>query len=369
MSMKEKVAIVKCQNYKKANVKNAINRIFDLLDCKFSWQDILIKPNMLSARIPDDGVTTHPVILEVLSEILPGKVYIGDSPPGSQREIEQYWEKCGYAEIASKTKAELVKIEGKSKMFNLKAANRTVSFPVSEFALTHPVFNVPKFKTHNITILTLCMKNLYGLIPGFSKGLLHAQFPEPEFFNQFIVEMYNLLKDRVIFNLVDAVEIMDGNGPASGRKKHYGYLIAGKNAVCVDAFCAGIAGLTLQMVPFLKIYSAKYRMPDFVVVGDEPEIIHDFKSPSSSTIFKIQGKPVLSNMLRFTARRLKIIPVIQHNHCKKCMECFNICPAKAISKDLKIDRKKCINCLCCFEVCPHKAIKVRKSFLAKFILP
>lgn len=365
---KEKVIIVKCPDYKKTTVKNAIKKIIDFSKIDFP-SGLLLKPNMLSARGPEESVTTHPVIVEVLSELLPKPVYIGDSPPGNHKFIEHYWESCGYKEIADKTKATLVKIEGRSTVFNLNVAGRNISFPLSDFALKRQIFNLPKFKTHNITVLTLCMKNLYGLIPGYPKGLLHAQFPEPEYFNRFIIELYRLIENKIVFNLVDAVEIMDKNGPSSGRKRHYGYLIAGKNAVCVDTFCASIAGLSLQQVPSLKIYREICGIPDFEIVGDEPELINDFGLPSSSPVFRIQDKPILSNILRFTANQLTVIPVINYRYCKKCMECFKICPAKAISEDLKINRKKCINCLCCFEVCPHRAISVRKSFLAKIILP
>jgi len=364
----EKIAIVKCPDYDIKTVRAAIEKIFDLLDPDFP-SGVLLKPNMLSARLPEQAVTTHPAILEVLSEILPEPVYIGDSPASTQRSVELCWEACGYKEVATRTGAKLVKIEGKSTIFNLKIAGRNISFPVSDFALSKKIFNLPKFKTHNITVLTLCVKNLYGLIPGYPKGLLHTEFPEPELFNQFIVELYRLLQDRIIFNLVDAVEIMDGNGPASGRKRHFGYLIAGKNAVCVDFFCAISSGLKITQVPFLKIYERLYGIPEIKVVGDNPEIIKDFQASSSSIIFKMQGMPVFSKPLKKLADQLNIVPVIKHALCVKCMECYRICPVKAISTDLKIDRKKCINCLCCFEICPHRAIKVKKSLLAKIILP
>ncbi|HOL36025.1 MAG TPA: DUF362 domain-containing protein [bacterium] len=364
----ENVAIVKCSDYKKQTVKEAIKRILDLLEWNFP-PGILLKPNMLSSRSPDQAVTTHPAILEVLSEILPHPVYIGDSPPNSQKTIELYWEKCEYSSIASNTGVTLVKLEGKSTIFQLNIAGKTVSFPVSDFGLTHPIFNLPKFKTHNITILTICMKNLYGLIPGYPKGLLHTEFPQPENFNRFIVELYTLLSEKLIFNLVDAVEIMDGNGPASGRKRYYGYLIAGKNAVCVDFVCATLAGLKIHEVPFLRMYETMFGIPKVKILGDSPEIINDFRPPSSSALFRIQQVPALSKFVNTLADHLNVIPVINHKKCIRCMECFNICPAKAISKDLKIDRKKCINCLCCFEVCQHRAIEVKKSFLARFILP
>ncbi|MCM8821826.1 MAG: DUF362 domain-containing protein [Candidatus Omnitrophica bacterium] len=366
--MPEKIAIVRCPDYSRNTVRKAIEKVFELLNPDFS-SEVLLKPNMLSARGPDQAVTTHPAIIEALSEMLPKPVYIGDSPPNTQKSIEHYWETCGYKNASLKTDATLVRIEGQSTVFNLNVSGRNVSFPVSEFALKKPVFNLPKFKTHNITVLTCAMKNIYGLIPGYPKGLLHTKFPEPEMFNRFIVELYRLLQDRIIFNIVDAVEIMDGNGPASGRKRRYGYLIAGKNAVCVDLVCAACAGLKISQIPFLRIYTGAYEIPEIKVVGDSPEVMKDFQAPLSSFIFRMQNSGMFSKALRNLASQLNIIPVINHSLCRKCMECYNICPAKAISKDLKIDRKKCINCLCCFEVCPHRAITVRKSFLARMILP
>ncbi|MCM8805409.1 MAG: DUF362 domain-containing protein [Candidatus Omnitrophica bacterium] len=364
----ETVAIVKCPDYKKTTVKDAISRIFDLIGFDFP-SGVLLKPNMLSARNPDEAVTTHPVILEVLSELLPHPVFIGDSPPNTSKTIEYYWNQCQYEDVSKKTKAKLVKLEGKSSIFTLNVKGRKVNFPVSSFAFQHPVFNLPKFKTHNITILTCCMKNLYGLIPGYPKGLLHTEFPEPEYFNHFIVEFYQLLKETVVFNIVDAVEVMDKNGPSSGRKKYYGYLIAGKNGVCVDFVCATLAGLKIHEVPFLRIYENIYGIPKVKIIGDQPENIPGFQVPSSSAIFKMQENRFMSGIIRTMANQLNIIPVINHNICVKCMECVKVCPARAISNDLKIDRKKCINCLCCFEVCPNRAINVRKSFLARIILP
>lgn len=366
--MVERVAIVKCPDYDKKTVRCAIDKIFGLLKPDFS-PEILLKPNMLSARSPEQAVTTHPMIIEVLSEILPEPVYIGDSPPNTQKTIEYYWETCGYKEVSEKTGSELIKLEGRSTVFSLNISGRNIFFPVSDVALNKAIFNLPKFKTHNITILTLAMKNLYGLIPGYPKGLLHTQFPEPEMFNRFIVQLYKLLEKRIIFNLVDAVEIMNGNGPASGRKRYYGYLIAGKNAVCVDFVCAICAGLKISQVPFLRIYADMCQMPEIEIVGDSPEIMKNFQAPASSIVFKLQDIPVFSKALKKIADQLNIIPVINHSVCIRCLECFRVCSSKAISMDLKIDRKKCINCLCCFEVCPHRAIDVRKSFLAKFILP
>jgi len=60
-------------------------------------------------------------------------------------------------------------------------------------------------------------------------------------------------------------------------------------------------------------------------------------------------------------------PVVMRAECKKCGECIEICPVKALSPDGEkipvIDYKKCIRCFCCNETCPHDAIKLKKKIL------
>lgn len=46
--------------------------------------------------------------------------------------------------------------------------------------------------------------------------------------------------------------------------------------------------------------------------------------------------------------------------CKKCLECTQVCPVKAISeKDgvVEIDQNTCLGCGCCASACPNNAIE------------
>ena len=360
------VAIVRCENYAENKVEKSLRKLFEISNLKRFPAEIILKPNMLSARDPSEAVTTHPSIISELAKIIPGKKFLGDCPPGTKKPIEEYWEKCGYLELFKKNIIKPIKTEEKSRIFEIVVKDKKIVFPVSESFLNYPVLNVPKFKTHNLTVLTAAVKNTYGFIPGYSKSLLHAQFPDPEGFNVFIAEYYKTIENNVFFNVVDAVEIMEGDGPANGKKRFYGYLIGGENAIAVDAVCAKIAGLKIEEVPFLRIYNKKYGIPDFKVVGDTMEVMKNFQKPSSSFIFKIATYKWLSPVFNFLGDRFKITPVILPDKCQKCFQCYRICPQKTISKDLKIDRKKCINCLCCYEVCTSSAIKLKKSRVAEF---
>ena len=362
--VKEKVVILKCEEYNEKIYEKLKNGIQSAgINTEIS-EKILFKPNMLSARNPDEGVTTHPLILKYLSKIFSkSEIYCGDSPANTSRPIENYWEKCGYTELAENGNFKLVKFD-KSFFIEIEVADKKVKIPVSEYVLTHKIINIPKLKTHNLTLLTCAIKNLYGLIPGFKKGILHSEFISPVEFSEFLVEFYRKVEKYIFFNVVDAIISMEGNGPSAGDLRKSGYLIIGKNAVAVDIICARLIGIDEMKIPFLKIYSDKYGLPEIEILGDKFTPLKNFKTPSSFRISLFQNK-LLSPFLKFLGKNFKIIPVINKEKCRKCYACIEVCPVKAISENLKIDRKKCINCLCCFEVCPYRAIEIKKSFIAQ----
>jgi len=356
----EKVAIVRCSSYEKDRVSLSIERIFDILELQKSQEKVLVKPNMLSARKPEEGVTTHPVIVEeVVKRIKAKEVLIGDSPASANKEIEKYWDECGFRKVSEKTKAKLVKFS-KSKFVKIKEAE----IPLWEQLEDYKIFNLAKFKTHTLTTLTLSVKNLYGLIPGYTKSLLHSKFISPYEFSSFLVEFYKKIEKYVYFNLVDGIVSMEGNGPSNGTLRKTGVLIAGRNAIAVDIVGCKIAGIEIENIPYLEIYKRKYGFPEIEIEGDKVDEIKNFKLPSTTTS-KVLSNPLLKPFLKTISKNFSIQPIINEEKCKRCLSCYYVCPVKAISKSLKINRKKCIGCLCCYEVCPYKAIDLKKSLIAK----
>jgi len=356
----EKVAVVKCSGYENDKVSSSIERIFDILQLQRNQDKVLIKPNMLSARKPEEGVTTHPVILEEIIKRVKGKeILIGDSPASANKEIEKYWDECGFRKVSEETGAKLVKFS-KSKFVKIKG----VEIPLWDQIEDYKIFNIAKFKTHTLTTLTLSVKNLYGLIPGYTKSLLHSKFISPYDFSSFLVEFYKKIEKYVYFNLVDGIVSMEGNGPSNGTLRKTDVLIAGRNAIAVDIICCKIAGVELENIPYLEIYKRKYGLPEIEIVGDKVDKIKNFKLPSTTTS-KILSNPLLKPFLKILSKNFSIQPEINKEKCKRCLSCYYVCPVKAISKNLKIDRKKCIGCLCCYEVCSYKAIDLKKSLIAK----
>ncbi len=378
--MKEKVAVVKCVSYEKAAVAEAIGKIFALCGIgEDSFGKILFKPNMLSARTPEEGVTTHPSVVEAAVRYFknPEKI-IGDSPANINKPAELYWDKCGFKKVSEETGTPLVKFSG-SFILDLPplfpsplrgegqdegVKGKNIEVPVTDYLKEFKVVNIAKLKTHGLTILTAAVKNLYGLIPGFRKSVLHSIFVSPLHFSEFIADYYYAVKDYVSFSIVDAVVSMEGSGPAAGKLRETGYLIGGINAVAVDVACCKLIGMKPENIPYLKIYGERYGLPEIALAGDELVPVKDFDIPGRRAGAIISSR-AFRPLLNLLGRHFRAIPVIDAAQCKKCHACAHVCPVKAISKDLNFDRKKCINCLCCFEVCPYKAISVKKSFIAR----
>ncbi|HPP29590.1 MAG TPA: DUF362 domain-containing protein [bacterium] len=363
--MKVKVVIARCGSYEKGAVEEAIEKIFSLSGIKSAFPEkVLFKPNMLSARTPEECVTTHPVVVEQAIRlcISPQKI-IGDSPANINKPVELYWEKCGYKNVSESTGVPLVKFN-KSFIVDVSIDDRKTAVPVTEYIKDFKVFNIAKLKTHGLTVMTSALKNLYGLIPGFHKSVLHSKFITPFEFSQFLVAYYRAVKTYVFFNLVDAVISMEGDGPSAGKLKHTGYLIGSSDAVAADMVCCYLLGIKPADVPYLKIYDALYGLPELDITGDDLIPVKYFQI-SGIRRNRLLSSKAIKPFLLFLARYFKALPVIDHAVCKKCYACREVCPVKAISENLKFNRKKCINCLCCFEVCPHKAISVKKSFIAK----
>ena len=102
-----KVAIVRCKDYKTARVCEAVKRAVDLIGGMESFvkpgMKVLLKPNLLSARPPEDGVDTHPEVVRAVARLVKaasGKLAIGDSASGYHKDIYEVYEKSGMRKIA-----------------------------------------------------------------------------------------------------------------------------------------------------------------------------------------------------------------------------------------------------------------------------
>jgi len=369
-----RVAIARCETYDRDEVGRAVREVIEHLGGMSRFvspgEKVLLKPNLLSAKGPERAITTHPAVLEALIDSVRaagGDPSMGDSPGGALRGVERLWRNTGMSELSERTGVPLVNFEASG---SREVKGRHRSYMIAEPVLdADVVINVPKMKTHVLTLYTGCIKNMFGSIPGFGKGRLHNLAPRPAPFSRLVVDVFSLVPPRL--HVMDAVLAMEGNGPSGGKARKVGAIVGGSDPVAVDTVVAGMMGYRDGAVPTTRFAAERGlgtdRREDIEVVGEPPESF-DLKD------FALPGTTLLNFIPAPVVRALKpwiwVYPTMSKERgcrAEACALCVRSCPVDAIEMTDTgpvVDRKKCVECLCCHEVCPEDAVEVKLSWLA-----
>lgn len=372
--MTYKISVQRCFSYEQEEVREALIKMLEPLGGMESYvkkgAKVLVKPNMLSRKDPSRAATTHPSIIAEVVKLCyaagASHVKVGDSPPEIFGLAEDFWKITGFKKACEDSGAELIEFEKDEKVpVTFRTGGKEVTaYVVKSLFEADCVINLPKMKTHNLTRITGATKNLFGLIPGFAKGMWHKAIPRAEQFAEFIADYARELP--ITLSIMDAIEAMDSQGPASGRVVRPGLLYGGAPVTAVDyAFCK-IAGLNPAKVHMLD-YTAKVgfgpsSMDDieFVGIPIEEAVMEEYKVPMAPPMHLIPEW-----VLNIAKKLLWTGPVLKEGKCVKCGRCKKICPVHAIeitqADGALFDREKCISCFCCMEVCPAEAIEAQPS--------
>lgn len=366
--MKSRVAIVKCEDYNRQRVEEAVRKALDLLGGVSAFikpnQRVLLKPNLLSASPPESGVVTHPEVIRAVIRLVReagGMVLVGDSPSAlGTRPVEEVYKASGVQMLCQEEDVELVKFE---------QAILIDGTPIARIAKEADVIiSIPKMKTHQTTILTGALKNMFGTVVGVYKSQCHFQFPRVEEFSNRLVDIFGHVRPSL--SIMDGIIGMHGEGPAGGTLGDFGLILASQDAIALDAIFAGLAGLE----PF-EVFTTREahrrglgvgNLEDIEVLGKRVDEVglSNFKLPGTSFLQKIP-RPIS----RFAGRKIRSYPVIDQKVCVRCGLCAKICPAATIiqrQESYWVEHPKCTSCFCCYEVCPEGAIVIRRTLLARF---
>ncbi len=251
--MKTQILLRKIESYDLEAVENFVRESFALFDSKpssfQSGQKVMLKPNLLRAFMPDRCVTTHPVLLEAVCRVLKDhsidRIDISDSPAlGSLNAVAH---KAGYGPLIKKYGVRFVPLANpvafrtEENIAHLKIAGN----------LTHydHIINLPKFKSHCQMTLTLSIKNLFGLVIGKRKPVLHCLVNNDKVkFGRMLVDIARHVKPTL--TIVDGIQAMQGQGPANGTPYSLGVLAAGRDMTALDRVLTEIV-----RVPPEKVYA------------------------------------------------------------------------------------------------------------------
>ena len=371
--MSAKISIVKCGSYEPAIVQQAVSNALELLGGITNFiqpnSRVLVKPNLLMSKGPDSGITTHPEVVRAVIWLLKEincKITVGDGPSvwGQYIEnVDEVYDLTGIKKVCRDENVRLVKFD-KRRMRD--------KFPLTaELDECDHLINLPKFKTHELTLITGAIKNLFGLVSGTYKTELHKNYFAPAEFAKILVDIYQEVKPDL--TIIDGVLAMEGDGPAtSGTTRKLDLLLAGSDCVALDTAMAKIMGITSEEVLTTKEASLRAlgegSLDRIEIEGEDIDRlnIRPFILPKNSV--KVTNLPpaitkIFKSLIRYYPYSLRL-------KCTRCGHCVKICPKQCIrfnKNAIQIDYNKCIACFCCQEACPAAAIGVKKSLLAKLI--
>lgn len=329
-----------------------------------SGMNVLIKPNFLAPAGPEKAVTTHPLIVRAAAEFALDKgarVQISDSP--AMGSFNRLLKIGGYIDALKDLDVDIRPFESSVKV---DIGEPFGAIDMAKDAVdADMILNLAKLKTHAQMMLTLGVKNMFGCIVGLKKPEWHMKAGvDKEMFARLLVRVFEAVKPS--YTIVDGILAMEGQGPGkAGTPRDLGLMVGGVDAHAVDKVICTILGTdpqalhTHRQAVELNIYDEK------ITIKGDLHMVYDYRFPDLGEL--TMGPKVFSRMVR---KHIIQKPVSDNKACKLCGECWKICPATAISHNIKgigFDYDACIRCYCCLEVCPHGVIKARKPLAGKVL--
>jgi len=375
-NMKIPVSMIPCAAYKTDELNRAIASAVELAGgLEVKGKRVLLKPNILRDAPPERALSTHPEFVRAVIRYVRSagatRILVGDSPGVHRGDFEGRG--CGIRQIVDEEGVEWADFRRGKREFRVASPLIEPIFNLTDVLDTvDVVISLPKLKTHELMFYTGAIKNLYGLIPGYTKAAFHVKYPGRDDFGKLLIDLLQALQPRFsLYTLMDAVIGMEGPGPGNGFPRSVGLVGACPSLLALDLAASSLIGYDPNSIPTnyhaLGILDGIERAEDFELKGLNGE------DPSPRNFELIGGArrgPIARFMMRFSFfRRLEVrsrpTPQFDHEKCIRCGECVAICASRALSftqtpprQQVQLDESKCIRCYCCHEICPVEAITI-----------
>ena len=217
----------------------------DLIKNK-SGMKVALKPNMVLAKPPSEGATTHSEVVEAVIlflreagvkdiEIIES-AWIGD-------DTTRVYKVCGYEKLSEKYNVPLFDLK-KDKIRRVSVGEYDME--ICEKALSCDfLINIPVLKAHCQTRLTCNLKNLKGCISDREKRNFHGMgLHEPIAYLNKAIKTHFCVIDGICGDLT----FEEGGNPVTRNMT-----LCGEDPLLLDSFCASLLGYRAEDIGYIPI--------------------------------------------------------------------------------------------------------------------
>jgi uncharacterized protein (DUF362 family) len=251
MAIKSKVSIARTeQSPEYEQILSAVEKAVDLIggirEFVRPGQKVLVNPSWVSV-VPkrEQAAITLPEVTRAVADIVKSA---GANPIIAESsaigiDSEKVIQDSGYLELRN-LGYEVVDLK-QTDLVMMEIPNGKIFKEIQTFKLVKEadvIIPVAKLKTHDQMELTLAIKKLKGLLSDKYKREFHQQGVF-----EACVDWYEALRPQL--SIVDAIYCQEGLGPIFGKPVEMDLIVAGQDAVAVDAVCGFITGFEPEEVP------------------------------------------------------------------------------------------------------------------------
>lgn len=286
------VCLDACHSYTHELLHPLLQRHLDALqlpsDC--SGKKILLKPNLISASAPSLACSCPQFVTAVANCFLErgATVLLGDSPAfGSAKQVLK---KHGFVAALSGLDVSLIEFQTKVE----RKLDCGFSVTVAAEALDCDYFvNLPRVKAHQQMGVTMAVKNVFGIVLGARKALLHMTHGKTHHgFAELILDLCKILPPTI--GIADGITVMNKTGPVNGSPLSLSCVALSRDFVALDRALLEVLGIEKEQIP-LAVEAEKQALPgglleeiDFPALRPDAFANSGFRIPQQLTPIRFQ---------------------------------------------------------------------------------
>ncbi len=288
MKSKSLVSIVKGQDpiiitQKAINLLRGINKFIKKSD------KVVIKPNLVVPLPNETGVTTSPLVVKAIIELLKKngneKITVGDSPffPFNARDC---FERTRMREIIEDNNVDIAYFD-EEEYISLDNPQgkllKKINLPKS-IVDCDAIISVAKMKCHSQTLVSLSIKNQIGILSPNDKQIFHR-----DDLHQKIIDFFIALRSKLKLAVMDAIIALEGQGPTYGNPVDLNLVLASQDFLALDSVCCEIMDIEMNSIAHLRLAVqedlGKYNSNNIEIHGEKiDEVKHPFVKASQELI-------------------------------------------------------------------------------------